>query len=79
MVVFPEFDKVDVKIDTDGNASTIGNLTIPFAQVVPNQLGLNETDLQPQPDSTIGNTTTLLAEAQGQPWPMALSIEYANR
>ncbi|WRT68588.1 uncharacterized protein IL334_005566 [Kwoniella shivajii] len=61
------------------NASTLSNLTIPYSQVASGQLGINETALQPQPASTIGNVSLQVQEAQGKPWPLALSIEYANR
>ncbi|GFZ50803.1 hypothetical protein JCM24511_08561 [Saitozyma sp. JCM 24511] len=61
------------------NAQVFDNLTITFDQVAPNQFGLNETGLQPQPASTLGNVSLEVAEAKGKPWPQALSIEYANR
>ncbi|ODO11102.1 hypothetical protein I350_01704 [Cryptococcus amylolentus CBS 6273] len=61
------------------NASTLPNLTISFDEVVPSQLGLNESDLQPQPQSTIGNVSLTTDTSKDQPWPLALSIEYANR
>ncbi|WWC71393.1 uncharacterized protein I206_105348 [Kwoniella pini CBS 10737] len=61
------------------NASTLSNLTVPYAQVAPGQLGVEEADLQPQPASTIGNVSLQTQEAANKPWPLALSIEYANR
>ncbi|OCF57627.1 alpha,alpha-trehalase [Kwoniella mangroviensis CBS 10435] len=61
------------------NATVLSNLTIPFSQVASGQLGLQESELQPQPQSTIGNVSLQTQEAQGKPWPLALSIEYANR
>ncbi|KAK4683597.1 alpha,alpha-trehalase, partial [Tremellales sp. Uapishka_1] len=60
------------------NMTVLANLTIPFSSVVPGQLGLNETDLQPQPSSTIGNSTLYTQEAAGKTWSSGLSIEYAN-
>ncbi|OCF32704.1 alpha,alpha-trehalase [Kwoniella heveanensis BCC8398] len=61
------------------NATTLSNLTIPFSEVASGQLGVTEGDLQPQPASTIGNVSLEVQEAQGKPWPLALSIEFANR
>ncbi|WVR09451.1 hypothetical protein IAU60_006518 [Kwoniella sp. DSM 27419] len=61
------------------NASVLGNITVPFSEVVSGQLGVNETDLPPQPSSTLGNVSLEVPGAQGKPWPLALSIEYANR
>ena len=61
------------------NASSLGNLTTGFANVTNGQFNLTETDLQPQPQSTIGNSTRALAQAANLPWPKALAIEYANR
>ncbi|KAK8854633.1 hypothetical protein IAR55_003372 [Kwoniella newhampshirensis] len=61
------------------NATILSNTTLTYADVAPGQLGLNESDLQPQPSSTIGNVSLQIAEASGEPWPLALSIEYVNR
>ncbi|WVQ72057.1 hypothetical protein IAR50_001601 [Cryptococcus sp. DSM 104548] len=61
------------------NASTLPNLTISFNEISPSQLGLNESDLQPQPQDTIGNVSLTTDVSGGQPWPLALSIEFANR
>ncbi|ODN90750.1 alpha,alpha-trehalase [Cryptococcus wingfieldii CBS 7118] len=61
------------------NASTLPNLTISFDEVVPSQLGLNQSDLQPQPQETIGNVSLTTDTSKDQPWPLALSIEFANR
>ncbi|KAL7422476.1 hypothetical protein Q5752_003124 [Cryptotrichosporon argae] len=61
------------------NTTVLTNLTLDYAGVAPGQLGLNETDLQPQPASTVGNTSLQTAEAQGKPWDLALGIEIANR
>ncbi|WWD19226.1 hypothetical protein CI109_103684 [Kwoniella shandongensis] len=61
------------------NATVLSNTTVSFGEVAPGQLGLQEADLQPQPSSTIGNVTLQIEEANGKPWPLALSIEFANR
>jgi len=61
------------------NATTLSQITLNYPSIPPNQLGLNETDLQPQPASTVGDTVLQTEEARGKPWPLALSIEYANR
>ncbi len=60
-------------------ASTLSDLTLSFGQVASNQLGLEESELQPQPSGTVGNSSFVVSTAQGVPWPQALSIEYANR
>jgi alpha,alpha-trehalase len=61
------------------NATTLSQITLDFFSIPPNQFGLNETELQTQPMGTIGNTTLETLEAKGKPWPLAMSIEYANR
>ncbi|ORY35701.1 Six-hairpin glycosidase-like protein [Naematelia encephala] len=61
------------------NASILTNDTLSFADVATGQFGLNETDLPPQSSSTLGNVTLQTQEAKGKPWPLALSIEFANR
>lgn len=61
------------------NATVLSNLTIPFDSVTKNQLGLSESELQPQPQSTIGNVSLNTEASQDKPWPLALSIEFANR
>ncbi|WVQ79741.1 hypothetical protein IAT38_001841 [Cryptococcus sp. DSM 104549] len=61
------------------NASVLDDITLNFTDIAPNQLGLAESDLQPQPASTIGNVSLEIAESKDKPWPLALSIEYANR
>lgn len=61
------------------NAAVLSNLTIPFDSVTQNQLGLSESELQPQPQSTIGNVSLNTETSQDKPWPLALSIEFANR
>lgn len=61
------------------NATVLSNLTIPFDSVTENQLGLSESELQPQPQSTIGNVSLNTETSQDKPWPLALSIEFANR
>ncbi|KGB76251.2 alpha,alpha-trehalase [Cryptococcus deuterogattii R265] len=61
------------------NATVLSNLTIPFDSVTKNQLGLSESELQPQPQSTIGNVSLNTETSQDKPWPLALSIEFANR
>jgi alpha,alpha-trehalase len=64
-----------------GNASivTADNITVEFDEVVPGQFGLNETELPPQPEETIGNLTAQTEVAVGLPWPQALAVEWANR
>ena len=64
-----------------GNASTVtaNNITVEFDDVVSGQFGLNETELPPQPEETIGNLTAMTDIAVGLPWPKALAVEWANR
>lgn len=55
-----------------------------FSQIPAGQLGLNQSDLQPQPSSAIGNNSmsfsaNVAAIQQGKPWWQELAIEYANR
>lgn len=61
------------------NATVLDNLTISFDQVASGQFGLEESELQTQPQETIGNVTLSTDSAKSQPWPLALSIEFANR
>ncbi|WVN86234.1 uncharacterized protein L203_101395 [Cryptococcus depauperatus CBS 7841] len=61
------------------NASALHNLTVPFSQVASFQLGLNESNLPPQPSSTIGNVSVMTDSTADKAWPLALSIEFANR
>lgn len=61
------------------NASTTANLTVGYADVRAGQLGLNESAIPAQDSSLIGNQSLETQEAQGKPWPLGLSIEYANR
>lgn len=70
------FEKLGTVI---GNATVLQNLTLTYDGVVPGHLGLNESELQEQPLETVGNVSLYTAESQGKPWPLALSIEYANR
>jgi hypothetical protein len=64
-----------------GNASTVtaNNITVEFEEVVPGQFGLEESELPPQPEETIGNLTAMTDVAVGLPWPQALAVEWANR
>ena len=62
-----------------GNASVLPNITVGFDDVVPGQLGLNSSDLVPQPGNTIGNATLYTGMSADLPWPTALSVEFANR
>jgi alpha,alpha-trehalase len=64
-----------------GNASTVtaNNITVEFDDVVPGQFGLEESELPPQPEETIGNLTAMTDVAVGLPWPQALAVEWANR
>jgi len=64
-----------------GNASTVAanNITVEFDEVVPGQFGLEESELPPQPEETIGNLTAMTDVAVGLPWPKALAVEWANR
>jgi hypothetical protein len=64
-----------------GNASTVTatNITVEFADVVPGQFGLEESELPPQPAETIGNLTAMTDVAVGLEWPKALAVEWANR
>jgi len=64
-----------------GNASTVtaNNITVEFDDVVPGQFGLEESELPPQPEETIGNLTAMTDVAVGLPWPKALAVEWANR
>ena len=50
-----------------------------YADVRAGQLGLNESAVPAQDSSLIGNQSLETQEAQGKPWPLGLSIEYANR
>ena len=61
------------------NAKTLSNLTLSFDELPSGQLGLQESELQPQPLETVGNVSLYTQEAFGKPWPLALSIEFANR
>lgn len=62
-----------------GNASVVSNATVPFTQVMSNQLGLNETQLPPQDTTLQGNASLTVPSARNISWPLALEIEYANR
>lgn len=64
-----------------GNASTVtaNNITVEFKDVVPGQFGLEESELPPQPEETIGNLTAMTDIAVGLQWPKALAVEWANR
>lgn len=65
--------------------SFTGNVTLAdFGQVPAGQLGINQTDLQPQPSSAIGNNSmsfsaNVAAIQQGKPWWQQFAIEIANR
>lgn len=62
-----------------------GNVTLAdFNQIPAGQLGINQTDLQPQPSSSIGNNSmsfsaNVAAIQQGKPWWQQFAIEIANR
>ncbi|TXT14109.1 uncharacterized protein COLE_00302 [Cutaneotrichosporon oleaginosum] len=59
------------------NATTFDAIGIPFDQVAPRQLNLDEAQLPEQPQSTIGNTS--LFTNASEPWPKQMVIEIANR
>lgn len=61
------------------NATTLSNVTLPFSQVAPGQLGLNESDIPAQPVASIGNSTLLTGQTGNLSWPLALEVEWANR
>ncbi|RXK36960.1 alpha,alpha-trehalase [Tremella mesenterica] len=61
------------------NASVLTNLTLSFDNVTTGQLGLNESQLQPEDPSLGGNTTLQVQNTEGKPWPLALSVEWAER
>jgi alpha,alpha-trehalase len=63
----------------DAAPVAVDNITIEFDGVVAGQLGLNESELPPQPSETIGNLTSQNEVAVGLPWPKALAVEWANR
>jgi len=65
----------------ENNTSPVasGNITVEFDAVVSGQLGLEESELPPQPEETIGNLTSQNEVAVGLPWPKALAVEWANR
>lgn len=50
-----------------------------FNTTVPGQLGVNETQLQPQPAETIGNTSLIVPGLDKLPWPQYLAIQLASR
>jgi hypothetical protein len=67
----------------EGNATistvTASNITVEFEEVVAGQFGLEESELPPQPEETIGNLTSQTDIAVGLEWPKALAVEWANR
>ncbi|EJT47475.1 hypothetical protein A1Q1_03730 [Trichosporon asahii var. asahii CBS 2479] len=85
--VYTTIKGLDTLERTIKNASVLPQLSLTnFSAVTPNQLGMNETQLPPQPASTRGNVTyanqtqhLLNAAAGTLPWPRGLALEIAAR
>lgn len=73
------FEAIWRAIGNDTLTVTADNITVEFDEVVPGQFGLEESELPPQPEETIGNLTAQTEVAVGLPWPQALAVEWANR